>query len=129
MTLVETLPAPAAGLAILACTLIALNAGQPRKGIWIIPALVSLSFLGWTLFTIITENSTGFWPEHQRNKWGNQIWFDLLIAVTIGWSLIVPRAKAVGMRLIPWLVFILFTASIGLSAMLARYLYLKERAA
>ena len=38
-------------------------------------------FLGWSLYTIASEGFFAFWGEHTRNAWGNQIWFDLLIAV------------------------------------------------
>ena len=59
--------------------------------------------------------------------WGNQIWFDLLLAVGIGWFLIVPQAKAQGMRLLPWGIIVLSTGCIGFTAMVARMLYLRER--
>jgi hypothetical protein len=58
--------------------------------------------------------------------WGNQIWFDLLLAAGIGWFLIVPQAKDLNMRLLPWLVLIVCTGCIGFSAMVARMLYLRE---
>jgi len=59
--------------------------------------------------------------------WGNQVWFDLLMALTMAWFLIVSRAKAVDMNLPLWLLFILSTGSIGFSAMLARMLFLQHK--
>lgn len=80
---------------------------------------------------IFAEGPIGFWTEHTRNKWGNQIWFDLLLAVGAAWSLIVPQAKQADMRTPAWLFAIVCTGSIGLLAIVARlnYLRLKESSA
>lgn len=94
---------------------------------WLLPAFVCALFSGWTLFAIATEGPVGFWAVHIVNAWGNQVWFDLLIAIAIGWCLILPRARAANMRLWPWLALILCTGCIGLSAMLARCFYLESR--
>jgi len=127
MTLVETLPIIAAGIAALTAILILRGNGHLKNGLWQVPALFCALFAAWSLYAVIQEGPTGFWPEHTRNLWGNQIWFDLLIAITIGWFFIVPKAKALGMRLPLWLIFIFCTGSIGLTAMLARFLYLQDR--
>lgn len=100
----------------------------PKNLRWLLPVSLSLAFLLFSLTAVITEGGLGFWSEHTRNLWGNQIWFDLLLAVSIGWFLIVPQARQVGMRLIPWLVLIICTGSIGFLAMLARLLYLQGQA-
>ena len=42
------------------------------------------------------------------------------------WALIVPRARALGMRPLPWLALIVGTGSVGLLAMAARMLYLQN---
>lgn len=68
----------------------------------------------------------GFWPEHVRNAWGNQIWFDLLLSVGMAFALLAPRARAQGMRLVPWFIAVACTGSVGLLAMGARYLFLCE---
>ena len=73
------------------------------------------------------EGMAGVWREHTRNAWGNQIWLDLLIAIAIAWSVLLPRARAAGMRTWPWLVLILSTGCIGLAAMFARCRYLESR--
>jgi len=96
------------------------------KSSWIYPAVLSLLFLLFSLLAVFSEGPTGFWSEHTRNIWGNQIWFDLLLAAGIGWFLIVPQAKALNMRLSPWLVLIACTGCIGFLAMIARMLYLRE---
>lgn len=94
---------------------------------WQLPALVSLFFLIWSIYTMVVEPMNGFWTEHTRNFWGNQIWFDLIFGLAIGWTLILPRARAVGMNTVLWFILVAATANIGLSAMLARILYLEDR--
>jgi hypothetical protein len=101
--------------------------GQHLKHSWLFPATLSLLFLLFSLQAIVSEGSLGFWAEHTRNLWGNQIWFDLLLGVGIGWYLVVPQAKALGMRLSLWLALIVCTGCIGFLAMIARLLYLQER--
>jgi hypothetical protein len=98
------------------------------KGAWIFPTVLSLLFFVFSLETIVTEGLLGFWTEHTRNLWGNQIWFDLLLLASIGWFFVVPQAKSLGMRLLLWLVLIAGTGSIGFLAMVARFLYLREKA-
>lgn len=95
---------------------------------WIFPAALSVAFFAFSLVTIASLGPLGFWTEHTRNLWGNQIWFDLLLAVGIGWCLIAPQARSLGMRLPLWFVAILCTGCIGFLAMLARLQYLRERA-
>jgi len=101
----------------------------PMPRAWLFPAVLAGLFLLFSLYAVAVEGPVGFWPEHTRNVWGNQIWFDLLLAVGIGWFLIVPQAKAVGMRPLPWLILVLCTGNIGFLAMVARLLYLRENAA
>lgn len=97
------------------------------KGRWLFPAALSFVFLLFSLQAVLVEGPLGFWAEHTRNLWGNQIWFDLLLAIGVGWFFIVPQARAQGLRLLPWLVLIVCTGNIGVLAMLARLLYLQER--
>lgn len=124
-SLYQTLPQVAALIFVLTT---AGAARRPRID-WRLPLVVSVLFLGWSLYTMISEGPIGFWAEHTRNAWGNQIWFDLLIAIAIAWSLILPRALAVGMQVWSWLILVTATGCIGLSAMYARCLYLESRTA
>lgn len=96
--------------------------------LWIAPALLSAAFLGWSLFTVWSEGLGAVWAEHTRNAWGNQIWFDLLIAIGLGWLTLAPRARALGMRPAVWLLAVLCTGCVGLLAMLARCQFLEARA-
>lgn len=104
-----------------------LRDGRPLSSSWIVTLIVCGGFAAWSLVAIIHEGPTGFWPIHTENMWGNQVWFDLLIALTAGWVLILPRARALNMKLPLWLLFILCSGSIGFLAMLARVLFLENR--
>lgn len=99
------------------------------KHAWIFPAMLSLMFFLFSAQTMVHEGALGFWTEHTRNRWGNQIWFDLLFATGIGWLLMVPQGKQLNMRLTLWLMLIASTGSVGFLAMVARMLFLQERAA
>lgn len=94
---------------------------------WIGAALLSAGFAGWSLYAILTGGAFGFWVEHTRNAWGVQIWFDLLLAAGCALAFMVPEARQVGMRPLPWVVLVICSGAIGLLAMLARMLYLKGR--
>ena len=118
----------AAGLAFV---LIGLSNTRPTATAagWRAPATLSLLFLGWSVFAAVTEGPTGFWPEHVRNAWGNQIWFDLLLAAGVAFAALAPAARQVGMNTRLWLLLVAATGSIGLLAMLARLRYLQAQPA
>jgi hypothetical protein len=122
-SLYQILP-PVAVLLFLAVTL---REGHAASRGWLGPAAVSALFLVWSVYAVAAEGPLGFWPNHTANAWGNQVWFDLLIAVAIGWTLLLPRARAVGMQVWPWLALICCTGCIGLAAMLARCRFLESR--
>ncbi|MBN8493806.1 MAG: hypothetical protein J0M00_20545, partial [Burkholderiales bacterium] len=92
-------------------------------------SLLSLLFLAFSLWAVWREGPVGFWAEHTRNLWGQQIWFDLLLAAGTAWAALLPQARAAGMRPGFWLLAVVCSGSIGLLAMLARLLYLRERSA
>jgi hypothetical protein len=128
MSVVQILPIfAAAGFAVTAGSIAMRPETQRWQNIWMFPALLSLAFFAWSLFAVLTEGPMGFWVEHTRNLWGNQIWFDLLLSIGIGWALIAPRAKAQAMSIWLWLAFILATGSIGFLAMFTRLLFLEQR--
>ena len=107
--------------------LIIANVKRPWARAWTAPLVLCGAFFAWSLFAVTTEGPTGFWPEHVRNRWGVQIWFDLLLAAGISWFFIAPRAKAQGMNLVLWFVAIICTGSIGILAALSRLLYLENK--
>jgi hypothetical protein len=124
------LPTIAVALFLLFCVYILVISKDDRhmKNSWLFPATLSLLFLLFSVQAIVSAGFLGFWVEHTRNLWGNQIWFDLLLGIGIGWYLVVPQAKALNMRLSIWLALIVCTGSIGFLATISRLLYLRERA-
>jgi hypothetical protein len=126
----NTLLPAAAGLAfVLFAAWAAQREAPPPKGAWRAAAGLSLLFLAFSLVAVVSEGPFGFWTEHTRNLWGQQIWFDLLLAAGTAWAALLPQARALGMRPWLWLLAVVCTGSIGLLAMLARLLYLRERSA
>lgn len=100
--------------------------GVMQKNAWIITTLFSVVFTTWTLVAFFNEGVIGLWTTISQSFWDNQVWFDLLFALSIGWILILPRAKAAGMNLVPWFLFTFCSGSVGFSAMFARLLFLEK---
>lgn len=98
-----------------------------RKHTWIAPAMLSVVFACLSLQAVITEGPLGFWVEHTRNLWGNQIWFDLLLAGSVAWYFAAKKAQSLGLRSWPWLLAVIATGSIGLLAFVAQVLYTEGR--
>ena len=112
---------------ILAAAYIALS--KLEIGNSVIAATLCGGFLGFTAVQIYSEGLLMFWTNHVANLTGVQVWWDLLIAVTIALFFIAPRARKVGMNVPLWTVAIITTASIGLLAMIARLFWLERQAA
>jgi hypothetical protein len=104
----------------------AFGASIKSKNIWILPALLSLAFFALSVQAVIAEGQMGFWEEHTHSVWGNQIWFDLLFAASIGWLFILPRARAANMNLPVWFLAIASSGNIAFLAMVSRLLYLES---
>ncbi|UIP08037.1 hypothetical protein LY632_06495 [Erythrobacter sp. SDW2] len=84
---------------------------------------------GFAALTAVTVWSEGVWlvvENHTLNLWGIQVWYDLLLSVSIALFFILPRARAVGMNVLPWILLVALTASIGLLAMAARLFWLER---
>lgn len=129
MTLFQILPILSLLAAVAFIIGFALRDGIAWTSHWLWPAVIAGAFAAWTCATVMADGFTMFWVNHTTNFSGNQVFFDLLIAVSLAFVAIAPEAKRQGMRLLPWALFVCGTASIGLTAMLARVLYLKEREA
>lgn len=129
MTLFQILPPLALLLTLAFAAYILARSGPSPKGAWRFPAAVSAVFAGFTAYQIATDGIVMFWTNHSVNATGNQVWFDLLFSVCIGFVLLLPIARGRGMAIAPWAFFVATTASIGLLAMLARAMYLAEREA
>ncbi|WP_147127438.1 hypothetical protein [Shimia ponticola] len=100
---------------------------QPPLAAWIIPAGLSALFGAFSIATLWQEGLIAVYTNHSQNLWGNQVWFDLLLAVAMSWTLLLPYARRHGTRILPWMIFVFATASIGLLALAARVLYLEAR--
>lgn len=91
---------------------------------------LTAAFVVFSLVTLWQDGLLQFWLNHTSNTSnfsGNQVWFDLLLSVTVAFYLIAPRARAVGMRMVPWGVAVLASASIALLPMVARLIWLERR--
>jgi len=124
---------PLLALAIggLVCAVIGILRASIRpeaRGIPVLAALLSAAFGAYTALTLAREGVMTVIVNHTFNLWGVQVWWDLLSSLTIAMVLIAPRAKAAGMNLVPWTLFVLATASIGLFAMVARLFWLEQAA-
>lgn len=104
-----------------------LVAGRLPRASIVWPLAVLVPFLAWSLFAVASEGPLGFWWEHTDSAWGVQVWFDLLIAVALGLSLLAPRARALGEPVAPWVAATLCLGGIGLLAFAARVIWLEGR--
>ena len=100
----------------------------PRVGMAALAAALAAGFAAYTGVTIYAEGVLQVWSNHTQNLWGVQVWWDLLFAVGLAMFLIMPRARAQGMNLPLWTLFVIATASIGLLAMAARLFWLENEA-
>ena len=94
-----------------------------------IAAMLSAGFAAFTAVQIWQDGIVMFWTNHSANLTGVQVWWDLIMCVTIALFLIAPRARKQGMNLVPWALFVACTASIGLLAMCARLFWLEKATA
>lgn len=128
MSMLQILPA----ISYLGCIAVILMIASGRDAAprtrWLLPLVLGAVFLIFSLVTVAQEGVLQFWVNHSTTLAGNQVWFDLLFAVTIGFYLIAPRARAVGMPLMPWAIAVFATACIALLPMLARVIWLEQRA-
>ncbi|GGO38881.1 hypothetical protein [Deinococcus humi] len=129
MTWINTAPLVAGGATLLFAVVYSLSSGTSAKGKWAWPTLFCVLFFIFSFYAGLNEGATGFWPEHIRNLWGNQIWFDLLLAASVAIYLLVPKARALGINPLPWVVLTVATGSVGLLAFLAFVLWKQEHAA
>ena len=115
------------GAALILPLMIYVATSRAQVGSPLIAGLLSLGFGLFTLFTIMREGLEQVIFNHNINFWGTQVWYDLVMAVTVALFFIVPRARAAGMSIIPWVVFVALTASVGLLAMVARLFWLERQ--
>ena len=116
-----------AAAAVLAFAVIVVQ--QKVVGNALIAAVLAAGFAGFTAVQIGTEGAAMFWTNLSANLTGVQVWWDLVSAVLVALFLLIPRARAAGMQVLPWSLLVIATASIGLLAMCARLFWLERQAA
>ncbi|MEO1490386.1 MAG: hypothetical protein AAFR88_13275 [Pseudomonadota bacterium] len=101
---------------------------KPSAGNAALAACVCAIFSAYTAVQIGREGVIMFFTNHSSNLTGLQVWWDLVMCVLIAFFFIAPRARAVGMNVPLWALFVGTTASIGLLAMCARLFWLEGQA-
>ena len=103
--------------------------GETHARTWMFPATLCVAFSAWTVYAVVNEGILVVAQEISRSLWSNQIFIDLLLAGGIALAFVVPEARRLGMKPLPWVLATAATGCIGLLAMLARLLFLKAREA
>jgi len=125
MTMLQILPLAAYGFTLIIVSAAMSRKGGPGQSAWMFPAALCLAFTAFSVVTIAKEGLFGFWPNHSETYWGNQVWFDLLIAVGTGFILLLPKARSLGINALPWAILTGLTGCIGLLAFFARILFVQ----
>jgi hypothetical protein len=125
--MLQILPPLAYAAAIVVILMVATGRRASPAMRWGLPAGAGALLILFSLWTVAEEGLIQFWINHTTTLAGVQVWFDLVIAVAISFVLIAPRARAVGMPLLPWGLAVIATASIALLPMLARLFWLEAR--
>lgn len=116
------------GAALILPIMLYIATNREKVGNPMLAAALSVAFGLFTVFTIAREGLEQVVFNHNLNFWGTQVWYDLVMSVSIALFFVVPRARAQGMNILPWVIFVAATASIGLLAMIARLFWLERQA-
>lgn len=116
-----------AGLLAALLAVILILRGKRESGNVVLAAMLSAGFAAFTAVTIWHEGVITVIANHTANLWGVQVWWDLLISLTVALFFVLPRARAAGMNLPLWTLFVVSTASIGLLAMIARLFWIERQ--
>lgn len=100
--------------------------GKRETGNAVAAAALAGGFGAFTAVQIGQEGVVGFFTNHTQNLTGLQVWWDLVMCAMIALFFIAPRARKVGMNIVPWALLVACTASIGLLAMSARLFWLER---
>jgi len=114
------------GFAVIAAVYIL--TARPIQGSPLVAAVLAGLFAGYTAVQIGQEGVVEFFTNHSEDMTGIQVWWDLVMCVIIAFFFILPRAQKQGMNILPWALFVMSTASIGLLAMCARLFWLEKKA-
>ena len=103
--------------------------GETHPRTWMFPATLCVAFSAWTVYAVVNEGIVVVAQEISRSLCSNQIFIDLLLAGGIALAFVVPEARRLGMKPLPWVIATAATGCIGLLAMLARVMFLRAREA
>jgi hypothetical protein len=106
--------------------LLSILLAKRESGSATLAAVLSAGFAAFTAVQIAQEGVVGFYTNHTQNLTGLQVWWDLVMCTIIALFFIAPRARKVGMNVVPWALLVGCTASIGLLAMCARLFWLER---
>lgn len=120
------LPLAIAGLVSALAAFAAILLRPSASGSALMAAALAAGFAAFTAVTIAAEGVMPVIANHTRNLWGVQVWWDLLFSVSLAFFFAAPRARAAGMNVPAWGLFVVSTASIGLLAMAARLFWLEQ---
>ena len=82
------------GAALILPLMIYIATNRAKVGSPLIAGALSLAFGLFTLFTIMREGLEQVVFNHNINFWGTQVWYDLVMAVTVALFFVVPRARS-----------------------------------
>ncbi len=125
-TITPFLALAGAGLVFAVIAILAIVLRPAAPGNALLAGALSAGFAAFSAVTVATEGVLPVVLNHTANLWGVQVWWDLLFSLSVAFFFVLPRARAQGMNLTVWTVFVLATASIGLLAMVARLFWLEQ---
>ena len=77
---------------------------------------VLIAFTTWSLIIVAPEGLPGLFTLLKQQPWGQQVFVDLCISLSVAWLWLIPEAKARGIN--PW-PYLLITPSVGSIALLS----------
>ncbi|MBE1302220.1 MAG: hypothetical protein GJ680_20210 [Alteromonadaceae bacterium] len=78
-----------------------------------IALIMLIPFLGLTLYALLDVGYIGILDYHRHSSAGWQVFTDLVIALVLVLSFLIPHARANGRNPWPWVIGTLFTGSIA----------------
>lgn len=82
------------GAIVIAPVMIRIMTSRSSIGSPLFAGIVFAVFTGFSLFTIKQEGVMTVVANHSMNLWGTQVWYDLLISVSLALFFILPRARS-----------------------------------
>lgn len=80
--------------------------------------VILVAFTAWSLVIVAPDGLPGLFALLRERPWGQQVFVDLCIALTVSWIWLVPEARARGIPAWPYLVATPFVGSIAVLAFL-----------